>query len=110
MSFRQTTGDNAVDPVTGIPVILGPVRVTQAGALRVTQTTGEPPSGRNQLPGTDPNFPGVIGPRTRTTQVNDTRITQVDDVRITQNQYYANIGLPYGFEEVPETGPLGPRT
>lgn len=77
MSARQVSGDNIVDPVTGIPVILGAVRVTQNGSIRVTQTTGEPPGGVNQQPGTDPNAPGDSDP-----------------------------GLPYGFTEVPKTGPL----
>lgn len=45
--------------------------------LRVTQQTGEPPGGLNQLPGTDPNAPGNNDP-----------------------------GLPYDNVEVPETGPL----
>ena len=44
---------------------------------RVTQTTGEPPGGLNQEPGTDPNAPGNADP-----------------------------GLPYNFVEVPKTGPL----
>lgn len=78
MSRRYTSGDDTVDPVTGIPVPGGDVRVTQDGAIRVTQTTGEPPGGLNQEPGTDPAFPDT-----------------------------GDTGLPYGFTEVPKTGPLG---
>jgi hypothetical protein len=81
---RQISGNNTVNQATGIPVQAGPTRVTTASNLatknnRVTQQTGEPPGGTNQLPGTDPNAPG-----------ND------------------NPGLPYGFTEVPRTGPLSP--
>lgn len=75
--YRATSGQNAVDPVTNIQIIQGDVRVTQADAPRVTQETGEPPGGLNQTPGTDPNAPGNDDP-----------------------------GLPYGFDEVPKTGPL----
>lgn len=75
--MRVTSGQNTVDPLTGIPVILGDVRITQDGSIRVTQTTGEAPGGVNQRPGTDPNAPGNSDP-----------------------------GIPYGFIEVPKTGPL----
>lgn len=75
--MRLTSGQNAVDPLTGLTVILGDVRVTQDGNIRVTQTTGEAPGGRNTEPGTDPNAPGNSAP-----------------------------GLPYGFLDVPKTGPL----
>ena len=44
--------------MTGIPVPGGNTRITQNDGVRVTQQTGEPPGGRNQLPGTDPNVPG----------------------------------------------------
>lgn len=74
---RFTSGENSVDPVTGIPIIGGAMRITENDDTRVTQTTGEPPGGRNQEPGTDPNAPGNDDP-----------------------------GLPYGFDEVPKTGPL----
>lgn len=77
MSARLTSGMDTTDPLTGIPVVLGLVRITQDGRIRVTQTTGEPPGGRNQEPGTDPNAPGNSDP-----------------------------GLPYGFLTVPNTGPL----
>ena len=74
---RFTSGQNTVDPVTGIPVIGGDNRITMDDNDRVTQTTGEPPGGLNQEPGTDPNAPGDADP-----------------------------GLPYNFNEVPKTGPL----
>jgi len=71
-----------IDPKTGLPIVGGDVRVTSFGGLatedqRVTQTTGEPPGGLNQEPGTDPNAPGNNDP-----------------------------GLPYNFDEVPRTGTL----
>lgn len=58
--YRQVSGNNTVDPYTGIPIQRGDVRVTTADDdptvdKRVTQQTGEPPGGKNQLPGTDPN-------------------------------------------------------
>lgn len=114
---RTTSGQNTIDPVTGIPVIGGAERETMPTALpvitegfivlenfvdslvqengafidvenasgslpvatymRVTQQTGEPPSGINVAPGTDPDAPG-------------------DD----------NPGLPYNNVLVPRTGPL----
>ncbi len=60
--YRQVSGYNTVDPSTGIPVQQGNIRVTSDDDLpttdkRVTQQTGEPPNGTNQLPGTDPNAP-----------------------------------------------------
>ena len=76
MSTRQVSGFNTIDPVTGIPVILGGIRVLQDGSIRVTQTTGEPPGGLNQEPGTSPYPPNP-----------------------------QDIGLPYQFINVPETGP-----
>lgn len=58
--YRQTSGQNTVDPWTNIPVPGGDTRVTSfdgqaTNDKRVTQQTGEPPYGLNQLPGTDPN-------------------------------------------------------
>jgi len=49
-----------IDPRTGLPIIGGDTRVTSYDDLptsdsRVTQMTGEPDFGTNQLPGTDPN-------------------------------------------------------
>jgi hypothetical protein len=77
---RQVSGSNTVDPITGIPIIAGALRITENDDYRVTQQTGEPPGGLNEEPGTDPNAPGNDDP-----------------------------GLPYGFDEVPRTGPLGPE-
>jgi hypothetical protein len=74
---RATSGENTVDFFTGIPVVRGANRITQSYNNRVTQTTGEPPYGLNQRPGTNPNAPGDADP-----------------------------GLPYNFDEVPRTGPL----
>lgn len=74
---RVTSGQNTVDPTTGIPVINGNTRVTQNDSIRVTQQTGEPPGGLNTQPGTDPNAPGDNDP-----------------------------GLPYDNTTVPKTGPL----
>lgn len=75
--YRMTSGQNAIDPTTGLPVIGGNFRVTQNGNNRVVQQTGEPTGGLNQEPGTDPNAPGNDDP-----------------------------GLPYGNTTVPNTGPL----
>ncbi len=78
--MRLTSGQNEIDPLTGIPVILGQVRVTQDGRVRVTQQTGETPYGTNQTPGVilvNPSAPGNATPR-----------------------------VPRGFTEVPKTGPL----
>lgn len=74
---RYTSGQNTADFWTGIPVPGGDVRITQTSNNRVTQSTGEPPGGLNQEPGTDPNAPGNNDP-----------------------------GLPTGFDQVPKTGPL----
>jgi hypothetical protein len=74
---RVTSGQNTVDPVTGIPVINGDTRITQNDDIRVTQQTGEPPGGLNTQPGTDPNVPGDNDP-----------------------------GLPYNNTTVPQTGSL----
>ena len=53
--YRNTSGQNTIDPITGLPVIGGNTRVTQTNETRVVQETGEPPLGLNPLPGTDPN-------------------------------------------------------
>lgn len=74
---RATSGQNAIDPKTGIPIVNGDTRITEDDKVRVTQQTGEPPGGLNQQPGTDPNAPGDNDP-----------------------------GLPYNMDEVPKTGPL----
>ena len=109
--YRVTSGQNTIDPVTGIPIIQGDIRgsythVTNSQSinlenyndllmmenlqesigtetyvnklfLRVTQQTGEPPYGLNDLPGNNFQVPG-----------ND------------------DIGLPYENEVIPKTGPL----
>lgn len=74
---RVTSGQNTVDPVTGLPVPAGNTRITQNDDARVTQQTGEPAPGLNTQPGTDPNAPGNNDP-----------------------------GLPYNNTTVPQTGPL----
>lgn len=76
MSWLAISGQTT-DPVTGLPVPASTVIVTDTGAYLSTQPTGEPPGGRNTLPGTDPNAPGNADP-----------------------------GLPYGFAAVPSTGTL----
>jgi hypothetical protein len=76
-----TTGENTVDAVTGLPIIGGNVLVTQGNNPLVAQSTGEPPGGLNQTPGVN-------------------QIAVPDDIG------GDDPGLPYGFDEVPETGPL----
>ena len=76
-NYRVTSGQNTIDPVTGIPIPAGDTRITQNDDTRVTQQTGEPPGGLNTQPGTDPNAPGDNDP-----------------------------GLPYDNTTVPQTGPL----
>jgi hypothetical protein len=77
---RFTSGQNSIDPTTNIPIVGGNNRITENGDNRVTQETGEPPGGLNEQPGTDPTIPPAAGG--------------------------TDPGLPYGFDEVPETGPL----
>lgn len=79
-SNRYTSGQNTVDPITGIPIIGGDNRITQDSNDRVVQQTGEPSGGLNQEPGTDPKVPNQAGG-------NDP-------------------GLPYNNNQVPKTGPL----
>ena len=76
-STRGTSGQNSVDPITGIPIINSNTRTTQNNDTRSLQQTGEAPGGVNQTPGTDPNAPGNSDP-----------------------------GLPYNNTTVPNTGPL----
>ena len=99
--MRLTSGQNTIDPLTGLPVILGSVRVLQNGNIRVSQTTGEPPGGLNQEPGTDPVFPITL--IERDTEEGEIRTTLDGKDRIIEEN---EIGLPYGFVDVPETGPL----
>ena len=77
---RATSGQNTVDPRTGLPIVNGDTRIMQDDDVRVTQQTGEPPFGLNEEPGTSIAVPADIGG-------NDP-------------------GLPYNMDEVPETGPL----
>lgn len=53
--YRATSGQNTVDPRTGIPILGTTMRITENDDYRVTQQTGEPSLGDNALPGTDPN-------------------------------------------------------
>lgn len=76
-NFRTTSGQNTIDPETGIPIPGNTMRITENDDTRVTQQTGEPPGGRNTQPGTDPNAPGNNDP-----------------------------GLPYNNTTVPKTGTL----
>lgn len=55
IDYRATSGQNTIDPTTGIPVPGNTLRITENDDYRVTQQTGEPPGGKNQLPGTDPS-------------------------------------------------------
>ena len=79
-NIRTTSGQNTIDPITGIPVPGRINRITQAYANRVTQQTGEPPNGLNTQPGTSSTVPAAAGG-------NDP-------------------GLPYDNTTVPNTGPL----
>lgn len=69
-----------IDPITGLPTGQTQNRITQNNQNRVTQTTGEPPFGLNQEPGTSEFVPDDLGG-------NDP-------------------GLPYNMDVVPKTGPL----
>jgi hypothetical protein len=75
-----TSGQNTVDPVTGIPVPGGNTRITQNNNTRVTQQTGAAPGSLNEEPGTSITVPNDAGG-------NDP-------------------GLPYDNTSVPKTGPL----
>jgi hypothetical protein len=81
MSILLTTQPVTRDPLTGIPIVLGNIRTTMDGTPRVTQVTGAPVGSVNQTPGTSPIFLLPAPPT----------------------------GLPYGFMDAPQTGPLGPR-
>lgn len=80
-NVRVTSGQNTVDPTTGLPIYQGNTRITQDDNTRATQATGEPPGGLNQTPGV--NLIGVP-----------------DDIGGNDP------GLPYDYTEVPKTGPL----
>jgi hypothetical protein len=151
---RQVSGYNTTNQNTGIPVQQGDTRVTSLDNVatqntRVTQQTGEPPNGKNQLPGTDPdavsyrnitnvsNYAGIIQITVNNTNGFKTSqrvivggvegvivangswtITVVDQTKInlqgsifsgsyTSGGYIINDpSLPYGFNEIPKTGPL----
>lgn len=79
-NYRVTSGQDSVDPTTGIPVPGGNRRITQNNNNRVTQQTGAAPGSLNEQPGTSINVPNEAGG-------NDP-------------------GLPYDNTSVPETGPL----
>lgn len=81
--YRTTSGQNTIDPRTGIPVPGTDVRVTQNNDSRVTQQTGEPPNGLNQFPGTIFGVPG-------------------------NGDVGGGIGVPYNNTSVPYTGLLFP--
>lgn len=53
--YRTTSGQNTVDPETGIPILGNTMRITENDDYRVTQQTGAPNGSLNELPGTDPN-------------------------------------------------------
>lgn len=53
--YRVTSGQNTVDPSTGIPILGNTMRITENDDYRVTQQTGAAPGSRNQKPGTDPD-------------------------------------------------------
>ena len=82
-SNTRTTQGNSVDFWTGIPIPGGDTRVTQDDNVRSTQITGEPPGGLDNTPGTSFLVPGndLLGP---------------------------DQGLPCGFDQIPQTGPLPP--
>ena len=53
--YRATSGQNTIDPETGIPIPGNTLRITENDDFRVTQQTGAPNGSLNELPGTDPN-------------------------------------------------------
>lgn len=148
MNFRTTSGQNTVDPTTGIPVPGGDTIITQNNYNVVTPVTGAPNGSLNNKPGTDPN---AVTYRTITNAVNNGaglirltvattngmitgqsvivadvggvtaangtfRITVINTTQLDlqastfSGSYTAggyvihNPSLPYGFDEVPETG------
>ena len=148
MTYQTTSGQNTIDPTTGIPIPGGDVIVTQNNYQYVTQVTGAPNGSLNDLPGTDPNAVtyrnvsnavnnGTGGIRLTLDTTNgmitgqnvivanvggvtnangNFKITVVTSTRIdldgstfagsyTSGGYVINNpSLPYGFDEVPETG------
>jgi hypothetical protein len=69
---RATSGLDAVDPVTDIPIPGGETRVTQDDDTRVTQQTGAAVGSLNDEPGTDPNVDGSIGLPPGNTSISNT--------------------------------------
>jgi hypothetical protein len=147
---RTISGQNTVDPRTGIPIIGNTMRITEDDDHRVTQQTGAPNGSLNELPGTDPNavtyrtisnaigngsgrirltvnttngmITGqdvTIGDVVGTTEANGNwtitviNLTTIDLDNSTFTNAYSSGGyvvnnpaLPYGFTEIPKTGPL----
>jgi hypothetical protein len=151
---RQVSGYNEINPQTGIPVQQGDTRVTTIDGdipdkTRVTQQTGEAPSGTNQKPGTDPNavtYRNVVNARnngigfvvltlsTTNGMITGQKVTVQDVGGVDANGNWTitvlnttdillqgvvftgaytsggyvinNPSLPYGFTEIPKTGPL----
>lgn len=148
--YRTTSGQNTVDPETGIPILGNTMRITENDDYRVTQQTGAASGSKNQKPGTDPNavtyrtisnaanngsglirltvnttngmITGqavTIGDVVGTTEANGNwtitviNLTTIDLVGSTFTNAYTSGGyvvnnpaLPYGFTEIPKTGPL----
>ena len=92
---RYTSGQNTVDPVTGIPIVGGDVRITENNNDRVTQQTGQPSPGINIYPGTLFAVPGNDDPQAGG--------DYGQGVPLYTNK---NIGLPYGVESSPYSGLL----
>ena len=147
---RTTSGQDTVDPRTGIPIPGNTMRITEDDEYRVTQQTGAPNGSLNELPGTDPNavtyrtisnainngsgrirltvnttngmITGqnvTIGDVVGTSEANGNwaitviNLTTVDLNNSTFTNAYSSGGyivnnpaLPYGFTEIPKTGPL----
>ena len=82
-SNTRVTQGNTIDFWTGLPISGGDTRITQSDTSRSTQITGEPIGGLDNTPGTSFLVPGndELGP---------------------------NQGLPCGFDQIPQTGPLPP--
>lgn len=152
---RQVSGYNTVSPTTGIPIVQGDTRVTSLNDsptvdIRVTQQTGEPPGGLNQLPGTDPNavtFKNILNVQNNGIGAIQITVDSTEGMISGQQVTIAEVGgvtsangnftitvnnltnftlnaaifsgvytgggyvinnpsLPYGFTQVPRTGPL----
>jgi hypothetical protein len=71
-SVRSTSGQNTVDPTTGIPVPGTDQRITQDDDTRVIQQTGAPSGSLNEEPGTDPNVDGPTNPPPGNTSIPNT--------------------------------------